>query len=150
MKTSAVRLYGPSDIRLESFELPPVGPKEVLLRIVSDTLCASTYKAVKQGSGHKRVPEDIAEHPIIIGHEMCGVIEEVGSEVKDLWQVGECVVIQPALKLENGYDPGYSYHYIGGDSTYSVVPSIVLERNCMVAYQGEGFYKGSLDRKSVV
>ena len=109
MKTTAVRLYGARDLRIESFDLPEVGAEEVLMRVVSDSLCASTYKAAIQGTAHKRVPPDVAEHPIVIGHEMCGEIVQVGSGISDRWQVGQRVVIQPALKLENNYDPGYSY-----------------------------------------
>ncbi len=144
MKTKAVRLYGAMDMRLEEFELPEIQADEVLLKVVSDSLCASTYKAVKQGTMHKRVPPDIAEKPIIIGHEMCGEIVAVGSELTETWKVGQKIVIQPALKLESGYDPGYSYQYIGGSATYAVVPKIVLERNCMIPYDGDAFFKGSL------
>ncbi len=144
MKTTAVRLYGAMDIRLGSFELPPTGDNEVLLRVVTDSLCASTYKAVKQGTKHKRVPADVAEHPIIIGHEMCGEIIEVGKNLTDRWKVGQRIVIQPALKLENGHDPGYSYPTIGGSATYALVPEIVLERNCMIPYEGDSYFKGSL------
>lgn len=54
-------MYGAMDLRLEEFELPKITADEVLLRVVTDSLCTSTYKAVKQGSAHKRVPENIAE-----------------------------------------------------------------------------------------
>lgn len=144
MKTKGVRLYGAMDLRLEEFELPEIKADEVLLRVVTDSLCASTYKAVKQGSAHKRVPPDIAENPIIIGHEMCGEIVEVGEELKNEWKVGQRIVIQPALKLETGYDPGYSYTMIGGNSLYAVVPHIVMERGCMIPYEGDSFFKGSM------
>lgn len=144
MKTTAVRMYGAMDLRLEEFELPEITAEEVLLRVVTDSLCTSTYKAVIQGTAHKRVPENIAEEPVIIGHEMCGEIVEVGDNLKDKWEVGQRIVIQPALKLPSGYDPGYSYPYIGGNSTYAVVPKIVLEKECMVPYAGDSFFKGSL------
>ena len=144
MQTTAVRLHGAMDIRLETFELPPIGKDEVLLRVVSDSLCASTYKAVKQGTAHKRVPPDVAEHPVIIGHEMCGEIVEVGEDLRDQWKIGQRIVIQPALKLANNYDPGYSYPTIGGAATYAVVPRIVLERGCMIPFEGDCFFKGSL------
>lgn len=144
MKTKAVRLYGAMDLRLEEFELPPISEDEVLLRVVTDSLCASTYKAVKQGSKHKRVPETVSETPIIVGHEMSGEIVQVGAALQDRWSVGQKIVIQPALKLESGYDPGYSYPYIGGAATYAVVPKIVLERNCMIPYEGDAYFKGSL------
>ena len=48
MKTTAVRLYGARDLRVESFELPEPGADEILMRVVADSLCASTYKAVIQ------------------------------------------------------------------------------------------------------
>ena len=144
MKTKALRLYGANDIRLEEFELPEITADEVLIRVVSDSVCASTYKAVKQGTAHKRVPPDVAEKPIIIGHEMCGEILEVGDNLKEKWAVGQKIVVQPALKLESGYDPGYSYQHIGGNTQYAVVPKIVLERGCLLKYDGEGFFNGSL------
>lgn len=143
-KTKAVRLYGENDILLEEFELPEITNEEVLIKVVSDSVCASTYKAVKQGTKHKRVPPNVAEKPIIIGHEMCGEILQVGANLQNKWKVGQKVVVQPALKLESGYDPGYSYPYIGGNTQYAVVPKIVLERNCLLPYNGEGYFKGSL------
>ena len=143
-KTVAVRLHGAMDIRLEKFELPPYGDGEILLRVVSDSLCASTYKAVKQGAAHKRVPPDIAENPIIIGHEMCGEVIGVGERLADRWKVGDLAVIQPALKLESGYDPGYSYTTVGGSTVYAVIPEIVTRRGCLIPYHGDSFFKGSL------
>lgn len=144
MKTKAVRLHGAMDMRFEEFDLPELGADEVLIRVVTDSLCASTYKAVKQGTKHKRVPPDIAEKPIIIGHELCGDIVAVGENIKDKWHEGQKIVIQPALKLESGYDPGYSYQYVGGSATYCVVPSIVMERGCLIPYEGDNYYGGSL------
>lgn len=144
MKTTAIRMYGANDIRLEEFELPEITADEVLIRVVSDSVCLSTYKAIKQGAAHKRVPNDIAENPIIIGHEMCGEVVEVGENVKNDWTPGQKVVIQPALKLPTFYDPGYSYPYIGGNTIYAVVPKVVLERGCLLPYGGDSFFAGSL------
>ena len=144
METKALRLYGVNDIRLETFNLPEITADEVLIRVVSDSVCLSTYKAIKQGAAHKRVPDDIAENPIIVGHEMCGQIVQVGENLKDQWKIGQKIVIQPALKLPTGYDPGYSYPYIGGNTQYAVVPKVVLERGCLLPYEGESFFEGSL------
>ena len=144
MKTKGVRLYGANDIRLEEFDLPEITKDELLLKVVSDSVCLSTYKAVKQGANHQRVPNDVAQKPIIIGHEMCGEIIQVGENVDKKWQVGQKVVIQPALKLETSYDIGYSYQYIGGNTQYAVVSKLVLDRGCLLPYNGQGFFKGSL------
>ena len=45
MKTKAVRIYGENDLRLEEFELPEMQEDEILLKVVSDSICMSTYKA---------------------------------------------------------------------------------------------------------
>lgn len=144
MKTKAVRLHGKMDLRLDEFELPELGDNEILVNFITDSLCASTYKAVKLGTDHKRVPPNVAEVPVMVGHEMCGVISKIGKNVDKKWKVGQKVTIQTALKLESGYDPGYSYPYIGGASTYAIVPELVLERNCLIPYNGEGFFKCSM------
>ena len=61
MKTKAVRLYGKEDLRLEEFELPAITADEILAKVVSDSICMSSYKAAKQATDHKRIPQDIAE-----------------------------------------------------------------------------------------
>ncbi|HHU12997.1 MAG TPA: L-sorbose 1-phosphate reductase, partial [Clostridiaceae bacterium] len=78
MKTTAVRLYGKRDLRLETFELPPIKDDEILAKIYSDSLCMSSYKAAEQGPDHKRIPADVGENPIMLGHEFCGELLEVG------------------------------------------------------------------------
>lgn len=144
MKTKAIRLHGKMDLRLDEFELPPLGENEILVNFITDSLCASTYKAVKLGEDHKRVPPNVSEVPVMVGHEMCGVIAKTGANVDKKWKIGQKVTIQTALKLESGYDPGYSYPYIGGASTYAIVPELVLERNCLIPYDGEGYFKCSM------
>ncbi len=144
MKTKAVRLYGVDDIRLEEFELPAITDDELLMRVVSDSVCASTYKAIRQGAAHKRVPDDVAEHPVIIGHEMCGEIVSVGANLRGTWSEGQRVVLQPALKLPDNHDPGYSFPFIGGNTQYAVVPKVVLARGCLLPFAGDSFFKGSL------
>ena len=149
MKTKAVRLYGKDDLRLEEFELPAIQADEILAKVVSDSICMSSYKAAHQGADHKRVPDDVAEHPTIIGHEFAGEIVEVGAKWQDQFKPGDKFSIQPALTFEGGpvgvlSAPGYSYRYIGGDATYVVIPAEVMEQGCLLPYQGEGFYPASL------
>ncbi len=146
MKTTAVRLYGKGDLRLESFELPPIQDGEILAKIISDSICMSSYKAAMQGSDHKRVPEDIATNPVIIGHEFCGEILEVGSKWASQFKPGQRFAIQPALNdPSNVYAaPGYTFPMIGGDATYIIIPEIVMTQGCLLNYEGDAFYFGSL------
>ena len=143
MKTRAVRLYGKEDLRLEEFELPQIKEDEILAKVVSDSICMSSYKAAEQGENHKRVPADVAENPVIIGHEFCGEIIEVGAKWQDKYKAGDKYVIQPALNYKGSLaSPGYSYKYIGGDATYIVIPHEVMELDCLLPYAGDAFYKG--------
>ncbi|MBS7262068.1 MAG: zinc-binding dehydrogenase [Eubacteriales bacterium] len=145
MKTKAVRMYEKEDLRLEEFELPEIKDCEILAHIISDSICMSSYKAAKQGSAHKRVPKDVAEKPVIIGHEFCGVIEKVGAKWADQFKPGQKFSIQPALNYKGSlYAPGYSYQYIGGDSQYVIIPNEVMECGCLLPYNGEAFFYGSL------
>ena len=145
MKTTAVRLYGKEDLRLETFELPEITENEILARIVSDSICMSTFKAAEQGAAHKRVPNDVAENPIIVGHEFCGEIVEVGAKWQNEFKAGDRFAIQPAINYKGSLAaPGYSYKYIGGDATYIVIPSEVMETGSLLAYKGEAFFHGSL------
>jgi threonine dehydrogenase-like Zn-dependent dehydrogenase len=149
MKTKAVRLYGKNDLRLEEFELPPIKDDEILAKVICDSLCMSSYKAAIQGADHKRVPDNVAANPVIIGHEFAGELIEIGSKWADRFKVGDKFSIQPALNYEDGpvgilSAPGYSYSYIGGDATYVIIPNEVMERNCLLPYHGEGFYPASL------
>lgn len=149
MKNMAVRLYGKKDLRLESFEIPEPGEDEILAKVESDSICMSSYKAAKQGADHKRVPDDVADNPVIIGHEFCGEIVKVGDKWSDQFEAGEKFSIQPALNYENGpvgtlSAPGYSYRYIGGDAQYVIIPNEVMEQGCLLPFEGDAFYLGSL------
>ncbi|KGE70972.1 zinc-binding dehydrogenase [Spirochaeta lutea] len=145
MKTKAVRLYGKMDLRLEEFELPQIAEDEILVRVVSDSICMSSYKAALLGAEHKRVPDDVANNPIIIGHELAGEVVEVGSQWKDRYQEGMRFSLQPALNYQGSMkSPGYSYPYCGGDATYMILPREVMIMDCLLPYRGEGFFKAAL------
>jgi L-sorbose 1-phosphate reductase len=149
MKTKAVRLYGKKDLRLEEFELPQITEDEILAKVVTDSICMSSYKAVELGPDHKRVPENIAKNPTIIGHEFAGELIEVGVNWKHKFSVGQKFSIQPAIYYNDGpvgvlSAPGYSYRYIGGDATYVIIPKDVLVQDCLLTYDGPGFYPASL------
>lgn len=143
MKTIALRLYGKEDLRLEEFELPPITDGELLVKIVSDSICMSSYKAAELGAEHKRVPNDVAENPTILGHEFCGEILEVGAKYKDKYKVGQKFSLQPAMK--GTYDAaGYTFRYLGGNAQYAIVPECYLEQDCVLLYDGNSYFSGSL------
>ncbi len=147
--TKAVRLYGKKDLRLEEFELPEISDDEILAKVVSDSICMSSYKAAEQGPAHKRVPDNVHENPVIIGHEFAGDILKVGANWQHKFKPGQKFSIQPAIFYEDGpmgvlSAPGYSYPYVGGDATYVIIPKDVLVQDCLLIYEGPGYYPASL------
>ncbi len=145
MLTKAVRMYGENDLRLDTFELPEIHDDEILVKIISDSVCMSSYKAAIQGSKHKRVPENIAEHPAIIGHEFCGVIEKVGAKWADKFAPGKKFTIQPAISYHGTLmTPGYAFEYCGGDAQHAVLIPEIMEQDCLLEYRAKEFFYGSL------
>lgn len=145
MKTKAVRMYGTRDLRLEEFELPEIKDDEILVKIMSDSICMSTYKLVEQGKKHKRAPQNIETNPIIIGHEFAGVIVKVGAKWQNQFKPGQRFAQQPALNYKGSLaSPGYSYEYFGGACTYCIIPHEVMELGCLMNYDGDSFFEASL------
>lgn len=73
----ATMLYGPRDIRFEDRPAPQiVKPTDAIVRIAAACVCGSDlwpYRGI----------QPITE-PMPMGHEYCGVVEEVGSEVRHI------------------------------------------------------------------
>ena len=145
MKAKAVRLHGASDLRLDEFELPPIKDDEILVKVISDSVCMSTYKCAVLGEKHKRVHKDVAEHPAIMGHEFAGEIVQVGKLHQDKFKPGLRFAQQPALNYKGTmWSPGYSYEFFGGAATYCIIPAEVMELGCLMEYKGKAFYESSL------
>lgn len=144
MQVKAAVLAGKNNVYIRKFELPKITEDELLVKIISNSVCLSTYKAALQGEEHKRVPEDVAEHPAITGHEFCGIIEEVGENLKERFHCGEKFVLQPAMGLESGYSAGYSYEYFGGNTTYCIIPKVAIDLGCVLPYDGNYYANASL------
>ena len=83
---------------------------EILMELITDSVCMSTYKESIQGAKHQRVNDDISEHPIIVGHEFAGIIREVGAKWKDKYQVGTKYTMQPAINIK-GSMAAIGYYY---------------------------------------
>ena len=145
MKAKGVRLHGANDLRLEEFELPEITDDEILVKVVSDSICMSTYKCAILGTEHKRVHEDVADHPAIMGHEFAGDIVKVGRNHQDKFKPGMKFTLQPALNYKGTmWSPGYSYEFFGGDTTYCIIPSEGMELGCLLEYKGRAYYEASL------
>lgn len=146
MQTMGLRLYGANDLRLERFDLPAIADDEILADVTSNGICMSDYKATTQGAAHKRVPKNIADKPILIGHEFCGTILQVGSKWQHKFKAGQKYSIQPAINYPGREldAPGYSFPYTAGQAVRIIIAREVLEMDCLLPYNGEAFFHASL------
>ena len=102
----------------------------------------SSYKAVEQARSIS-VPDDIAENPVIIGHEFCGEIIKVSAK----WagnSRNKNLRFSPRDYKDSFDAPGYSYRYIGGAATNIIIPNEVMEMGCLLPYSGEAFFTARL------
>lgn len=74
--TAAV-LYGKQDVRIEQIPIPRVGAGEVLVRIKAALTCGTDLKVYRQGFHARMIVP-----PAVFGHEMAGVVEEIGAGVE--------------------------------------------------------------------
>ncbi len=78
---------GPGEVALAERPLPEAGPGEVRLRISACGLCGTDLHLVHS-------PKPIIEPGSIMGHEMAGVVDDLGAGVSG-FAAGEAVVVEP-------------------------------------------------------
>src|SRR5688500_10860777 len=83
----AAVLHGREDLRIEEVDRKPLGPGELRLAIEAALTCGTDLKVFKRGYHARMILP-----PAVFGHEMAGVITEVGPEASE-WRVGERVVV---------------------------------------------------------
>lgn len=71
--------FGKEDIRLEEVAVPSIDRNEILVKTASASICGTDLRMYK--NGYKGIDE---QHPLVQGHELSGVIADVGADVKNL------------------------------------------------------------------
>ncbi len=81
--------YGRHDVRVEDWNMPAVGPEDVLIKVKACGVCGTDVHIYEGDKGAAEVTP-----PTILGHEFSGVIVETGENVKN-FQPGDRVCIDP-------------------------------------------------------
>ncbi|MCZ7568389.1 MAG: alcohol dehydrogenase catalytic domain-containing protein [Ardenticatenaceae bacterium] len=87
----AAILRAPFDLRIEEVPVPTVGTHDVLIAPRSVGICGTDISVYKG--------EFSIARPLVLGHELAGVVTEVGSEVARL-KVGDRVTVEPSWGCE--------------------------------------------------
>ena len=132
----AVVLSGPNQFAPAEIEKPQIGPDEILLEMKAAAICGTDMR-ILTGKKTKGV-----RYPSVIGHEFCGVIAEVGADVKGY--VGEKVAVANVIPCHHCSSclrgrtnacldrKAIGYEFDGGFEEYIRIPSICIENGNVV------------------
>lgn len=139
-------LYGPRDVRFEERDEPKIlKPTDVIIRLSATCVCGSDlwpYRGIQK-----------IEQPTPMGHEYCGMVEEVGSAVKTVkkgqFVVGSfCISDNTCPNCRAGYQSGcQNLEFMSGaQAPYARVPfadgTLVFEVMKIPVIQGRSFSEG--------
>lgn len=87
----ALVIHAPGDLRVEDVPTPELGPTQLQVRVRCGGICGSDLHYYQHGGfGTVRI-----QQPMVLGHEVAGVIEAVGRDVQGR-SVGERIAISPS------------------------------------------------------
>ncbi len=123
-------------------ELRHPGPDELLVRHDACGICFSDVKVIRTGQNHPRIHRNMAEIPVVLGHEVTLTIIEAGENLRDQYKPGQRFIVQADIYL-NGIAYAYGYEIQGGFSQYSIIDWRVLngdDGNYLIPVQPETGY----------
>ena len=130
----AAVLYGREDVRIERVALPAVGPDDLLIRVSVALTCGTDFKVWKQGYHARMIVP-----PAIFGHELAGVVEQAGEQVRDQFRPGTRVVAANSAPCNQCFfclkDRANLCEDIvfnnGAYAEYALIPARILRENVM-------------------
>jgi threonine dehydrogenase-like Zn-dependent dehydrogenase len=136
-------LYGAGleSVRLETVPLELPGPDEILVRHDACGICFSDIKIINLGGEHPRLTgRDLANNPVVMGHEVTLTVVAVGENRTDRFAIGDRFIVQADVYYK-GTNVAYGYAITGGMSQYGLIGSELLDGD-------EGCYLLPLDATS--
>jgi L-iditol 2-dehydrogenase len=137
----AAVLYGKEDVRIESVPVPVLEPGEVLLRTRVALTCGTDAKVFRRGYHAKMIVP-----PAVFGHEIAGVVEEIGAGVEGL-EPGTAVVAANSAPCGECW---YCRHdmpnlcddllfWNGAYAEFARIPARVVKKNLLPLTDGVSF-----------
>jgi len=127
--------YNNRDVRIEEMPVPPVGPGEVLIKVMASGICGSDVMEWYR----------IKKAPLVLGHEITGVIEKtVGDRVFAAHHV-PCNTCKYCLNGQHtvcetlhttNFNPG-------GFAEYILVPQLNVDRGMLILPEEVSFVEGT-------
>lgn len=146
----AVILSGPNEFAPGELERPSIGDNDILLEMKKAAICGTDIR-ILEGTKRKGV-----RYPSVIGHEMCGIICEVGRNVKG-YKVGEKVAIANVIPCHSCHScltgrenacmnrKAIGYEFNGGFEEYVLIPEICIQSGNVIKLPEQvSFAEGAL------
>ena len=110
-----------------AWDMPEIGPDELLARVDACGLCFSDIKVLKLGPDHPRISgRDLAKDPVVLGHEVALTIVQVGKDRAQQFSVGDRFVVQADIYY-NGEGLAFGYALHGGLEQFVRIPTPVID-----------------------
>ena len=135
---NAAVLYGKEDLRLERTEIPSAEPGEMIVRVAAALTCGTDLKVYRRGY-HARM----LKPPMPFGHELAGVVSEVGPGVTK-FKVGDRVVPLNSAPCDECYFCRRNQQNLcddllfnnGAYAEYFRIPARIVEKNTLLVSEG--------------
>lgn len=135
--------YSNTDLRIESMEVPSIGPGELLVRIEASGICGSDV--MEWYRAHKV--------PLVLGHEIAGEVVEAGEGVSR-FKAGDRVAVTHHVPCMTCHFCRSGHHTVcdtlrttnfdpGGFAEYVRVPPINVERGTFLLPESVSYEEGS-------
>jgi L-iditol 2-dehydrogenase len=142
----AAVLYGREDVRVESVDVPALEPGDVLLRIRVALTCGTDAKVFRRGYHATMIVP-----PAVFGHEVAGVVEDVGPGVEEL-EPGAAVVAANSAPCGECH---YCRHgmsslcddllfWNGAYAEFARIPARVVKKNLLPLEDGVSFREAAM------
>lgn len=138
--TAAV-LYGKEDVRIEKVPVPKVEEGEILVKVQVALTCGTDLKVFRRGYHARMIVP-----PALFGHELAGIVEEVGPGVKKLKKGMRVVALNSApcgvcfycSKHQENLCEDLLFNN-GAYAEYIRIPKRIVEKNLLVIPDGVTF-----------
>jgi L-iditol 2-dehydrogenase len=142
----AAVLYGREDLRLERVAIPQAGPGELLVRVGAALTCGTDLKVYRRGYHAMML-----KPPIPFGHELAGVVTEIGAGVES-FRVGDRVVALNSAPCDACFFCLHGQQNLcedllfnnGAYAEFIKIPSRIVEKNTLLIPGGVPFEYAAL------
>ncbi len=115
----AAVLHAKRDVRLEVRPLPALGERDVLVEVRSVGVCGSDVHYYEHG----RIGSFIVEKPLVLGHEVSGVVVDRGPRATRHF-VGQRLALEPGIPCGRCSECRHGRYNLCGDVRFFATPPV--------------------------